>query len=461
MGTRDFDRPPGKNLQSAMVRFFALVPIFACACWAGAEEQQVDAVFADYAKPGSPGCAVGVLRNGATALAKGYGYGDLEHAAPLTPRSLFYMASVSKQFTSMAMLLAEQDGKLKLDDSIRKYVPELPAYADGISIRRMLDHTAGLRDYLALWALRGFSNESVLKEGSTLALIARQKGLNFAPGADQLYSNTGYVLAAIALKRATGKPLEVFARERIFKPLEMRGTRFQADHGVLIPDRAHGYHRVIGEWKTVDVGFDVIGSGGMYSNIEDMMKWARNFETPVVGAELLGTLQTPGKLVDGRRTPGGYALGVIEKDGTYSHSGGASGYSTFILRVPKHAVTVVCLCNFGSGGVERLAQRVAAVYTGEPVPARVQPEPPPRLKVAWKAGEMTKLAGSYWSEELFSVWEFVERGGRMWLRTDGDELQVFPREDGAYDAGSFVVSLKEGGFSVNVGRASGVGFSRR
>jgi CubicO group peptidase (beta-lactamase class C family) len=192
---------------------------FALAAWAaGNEEKRVDGIFEQYTKPGSPGCAVGVLRHGATVLAKGYGYADLDQSLPITPRSRFYMASVSKQFTSMALLMAEQDGKLKLDDSIRKYVPELPAYADGITIRRMLDHTAGFRDYLSLWGMRGFSNESVLKEEPTLALIARQKALNFAPGTDQNYSNTGYLLAAIALRRATGKPIETYVRRRSTNP---------------------------------------------------------------------------------------------------------------------------------------------------------------------------------------------------------------------------------------------------
>ena len=244
---------------------------------AGEREKRVDSIFAKDAKPGSPGCAVGVLERGVTAFAKGYGHGDLEQNIPLTPRSRFYMASVSKQFTSMALLLAEEEGTLRLDDSIRKFVPELPAYADGITIRRMLDHTAGLRDHLALWALRGFGTESVLKESPTVALIARQKALNFAPGTDHNYSNSGYLLAAVALHRATGKRLEAYAHEKIYKPLEMQSTRFQADHGEPIPDRAHGYHRRDGVWKTADVGFDIIGSGGVYSNIEDMLRWARNF----------------------------------------------------------------------------------------------------------------------------------------------------------------------------------------
>jgi CubicO group peptidase (beta-lactamase class C family) len=435
---------------------------FALAAWAaGDEEKRVDEIFEQYTKPGSPGCAVGVLRHGATVLSKGYGYADLDQSLPITPRSRFYMASVSKQFTSMALLMAEQDGKLKLDDSIRKYIPELPAYADGITLRRMLDHTAGFRDYLSLWGMRGFSNESVLKEAPTLALIARQKALNFAPGTDQNYSNTGYLLAAIALRRATGKPLETYVHDKIYKPLEMQSTRFQADHGDPVPNRAHGYQQRGKAWKTVDVGFDVIGSGGMYSNIEDMLRWARNFEKPVVGGELLKALQTPGKLVDGRPTPGGYALGMIDKNGAIFHTGGAVGYSTLILRVPKEELTVLCLCNVGGVPIERLGRLVARVYTGAPVVEF----PGDRLTLAprpWQPGEMEKLAASYWSEELFTVWQLTPRDGKLYLQTDGPEFPVQPAANGAYKAGDFELKpTADRGLEASVGRAKGITFSRR
>lgn len=444
------------------MRSILVVMTCALAAWAaGDEEKRVDEIFAQYAKPGSPGCAVGVLRHGATVLAKGYGYADLDQSLPITPRSRFYMASVSKQFTAMALLMAEQDGKLKLDDSIRKYVPELPAYAENIPIRRLLDHTAGFRDYLSLWGMRGFSNESVLKEESTLALIARQKALNFAPGTDYNYSNTGYLLAAIALRRATGKPLETYVQEKIYKPLEMQSTRFQADHADPVPNRAHGYHQQGKAWKTADVGFDIIGSGGMYSNIEDMLRWARNFEKPVVGEALLNTLQTPGKLVDGRPTPGGYALGIINHAGAVLHTGGAVGYSTLLLRVPKEELTVICLCNVGGASVERLGRLVARVYTGAPVldaPIDRWKSPAP----SWKEDEAEKLAGSYWSEELFTVWQLIPRQGKLYLQTDGPELLVEPAGNGLYKAGGFELKpTADRGIEASVGRAKDITFSRR
>ncbi|HEU0121171.1 MAG TPA: serine hydrolase domain-containing protein [Bryobacteraceae bacterium] len=455
----------------ALPRFDTLPKIFlwlitAAAVAAQTEEAGVDAIFAPYRAAGSPGCAVGVLQNGRTALAKGYGLADLEQNIPITPQSRFYMASVSKQFTSLALLLAEADGKLRLDKSIRTYIPELPVYAETIPLYRALDHTAGFRDFLSLWDMRGYSNESVLREAPSFAMIARQRALNFEPGSQYSYSNSGYLLAAIALQRATGKPLAEFARDRIFTPLGMRASAFQADHSAPIPRRAHGYRKSEGAWKTTDVNFDVTGSGGLYSNIEDMLRWARNFEEPVVGKELLTRLQTPGHLADGRPTPGGYALGIIKRDGTYSHSGGANGYSTFFLRVPERRLTIICLCNIGAAGVDTLASRVAAVYGATFRPA--VPAPPIKpLPTGWKQGEQDALAGSYWSEELHAVWQLQTRNGALWLETDGASLPVHPQEGGGYRAGLFQLRAESSAngpvtaFTATVDRARGVSFVRR
>lgn len=260
--------------------------------------------------------------------------------------------------------------------------------------------------------------------------------------------------------------MESYAQEKIFKPLEMQATRFQADHGEPVPNRAHGYRRRDGHWRTADVGFDLIGSGGMYSNIEDMLRWARNFEKPVIGETLLATLQTPGKLVDGRPTPGGYALGIIERKNAYFHTGGAAGYSTVILRVPKSELTVVCLCNVGNVGAAEMAEEIAAAYTGDPV-IRLPLDKSEKKFALWKPGEAAQLARSYWSEELFSVWRFAQRDDSLWLQSDGPDIAVTPGADGSYSAGAFEINPARDasgtvtGFDVGVGRARGISFARR
>lgn len=437
-------------------------------------DSKVDEIFRPFTAAGSPGCAVGALEKGEIALARGYGLADLDHNLPLTPTSRFYMASVSKQFTSMAALLAGHEHKLSLDDDVRKYVPELPAYASGITLRRMLDHTAGLRDYLGLWSLKGFSNESVLKVGPSLSLVTRQKALDFEPGTGYSYSNSGYLLMAVVIERATGKTLAEYAQEKIFAPLGMTATRFQDDHSRPVPERAHGYRKTPGGWRTADVNFDIVGSGGLYSNIQDMLKWARNFEAPTVGAALLERLQTPGHLISGVETPGGYALGITrQKRGgltVISHSGGATGYTTHFLRVPEKGLAVITLCN-GTQSAARLAESVAEVYLGMALPraeaaGAPQPQPPPKPRPA-TAADRKAIVGGYWSGELEETWHILEDGELLKVQSTGGETTLFKLSASTYRAGPAVLHLKQSGdgrvasFTIEMGRTKDIEFVRR
>ena len=313
-----------------------------------APPQSVDAIFKDFATDQSPGCAVGATRGDAPLAAKAYGMADLEHGVPLTPQSVFYMASVSKQFTALSILLLERDGKLHLEDRVRTHVPELPDYAATITIRQLLHHTSGLRDYLTLSSLAGNPPDYVITERGVLNMLARQTRLNFEPGAEHLYSNSGYVLLSIIVHRVAGRPLDEFARERIFTPLNMRSTRFQHDHTAPIPGRAIGYIRRSETWRIANSLLDVVGDGGMYSTVDDMLRWATAFERPEF-APLLSRMQTPGTLADGRAIASGYGMGLSQ--GTYrglptvSHGGALAGYRTHLLRLPGEKLTVVTLCN--------------------------------------------------------------------------------------------------------------------
>ncbi len=425
----------------------------------------VDAIFAPYNTPGSPGCAAGVLDNGKIALAKGYGLANLDYGIPLTAKSRFYMASVSKQFTSMAALLAEREGRFRLDDPITRHFPEMPAYAARIPLRRMLDHTAGLRDYLTLWGLKGWSNESVLTEAPTLALITRQKALDFEPGSAYSYSNTGYFLMMLLIERTTGQRLDAYLQQRLFQPLGMTATRFQHDHAEPMPDRAQGYRREPGGgWRTAAVGFDIVGSGGLYSNIEDMLRWASNFEEPKAAGSSLGALQTPGHLNDGTETPRGYALGLMRDTigglTRISHAGGATGYRTFFLRFPTKKLTVVTLCNAGDANVEDLAMRTAAVFAPELKPEKPRVSESPARGLL-SAEQRKALAGTYYSDELETVWRIVERGGHLFRESEGGESEILRDGKGTLTTSGATIVPGEHGFSVSAGRAHGIWFGAR
>src|SRR5579871_5812485 len=296
-----------------------LVAVLGCVCFLGVlvfaaetDQQRVDHIFAAYQKAGSPGCALGVIRDGAFIFRKGYGTGSLELGVPLSAQSVFYMGSVSKQFTAASVVLAAEQGFLSLDDSVRKYIPELPEYVQPVTLRQMLHHTSGFRDVLGLLDLSGRHAEDIHPTDELLDLIARQKALNFMPGAEFLYSNTNYFLLAEIVKRSTKKPLSVFAAEDIFQPLGMTHTRFYDDHTVVVPSRVPAYAprkdgTFVVDWTT---NFDKVGDGGLMSSVDDLLLWDRNFHENRLGkGTLLRELQTRGILNDGKKID--YALGLV------------------------------------------------------------------------------------------------------------------------------------------------------
>jgi CubicO group peptidase (beta-lactamase class C family) len=226
-----------------------------------------------------------VFRDGAIAYARGYGMASLEHDAPITPATVFYAGSVSKQFTAMSAALAMQQGKLSYDDSIRKYLPELPPYADAIKVSHLLHHTSGLRDYNTLLSIAGRRDEDAWDNRVVLQMTARQTQLNFTPGDEYLYSNTGYTLLATIVERATGTRFATFADANIFKPLGMTVTHYHVDAKRLVPGRALAYEGRAGEWTLDTPVNEWAGAGGLYTNIPDLQKWDENFYTGRVGGQ--------------------------------------------------------------------------------------------------------------------------------------------------------------------------------
>jgi CubicO group peptidase (beta-lactamase class C family) len=395
---------------------------------------------------------------------------------PLTPQSVFYMASVSKQFMALSTLILERDQKLRLDDRVRTYIPELPDHAATITIRQLLHHTSGLRDYLTLSALAGNPPDFVITERAVLNTLARQTRLNFEPGAEHLYSNSGYVLLSIIVHRVSGRPLDEFARERIFTPLGMRATRFQHDHTAPIPGRAIGYVRRSDSWRIANSSLDVVGDGGMYSTVDDMLRWAAAFERPEF-APLLSRMQTPGTLGDGRAIGNGYGMGLGQ--GTYrglaavSHGGALAGYRTSFLRLPSEKLTVVTLCNNATANTGRLSQLVAEVFTptgmsaAAPAAGGAPPQPPSRSPVPRDLGQA--LSGVFYSAELDATYRIVsgtdavtvEAGSNAPVAlslTAADRLSAPPFQE--------LVPVRDGagritGFTLNAGRVRDIGFTRR
>src|ERR1700688_4023251 len=340
-------------------------------------DRKVDQVFAAYNKPDTPGCALGIVRDGEFIYKKAYGTASLELGVPLTSQAVFYMGSVSKQFTAASVVLAAEQGYLSLDDDVRKYVPELPSYGKTITLRQMLHHTSGFRDILGLLLLAGRNFEDIHPTPELLDLLSRQKALNYPPGDEFLYSTTNYFLMSVVTRRATGKPLSQFADENIFKPLGMTHTRFYDDHTVVVPGRVPAYEpRPAGgfriDWST---NFDKIGDGGLMSSVDDLLQWDRNFYANKLGkGTLLKEIETQGVLNNGKQIE--YALGLFIS--TYrglpieEHGGALFGYRTELLRFPQQKFSVMTLCNVGTSNPGRLSYQIADLYLG----GQLSSEPP-------------------------------------------------------------------------------------
>ncbi len=398
------------------MRRTVLVPIVLVLCMfraaASAEElplaDRIDAIFAPFAAPGSPGAAVAVIRDGEVVHAKGYGLANLELGVPITPESVFYLGSVSKQFVAASIALLEQQGKLSLDDDVRKYVPEIPDYGAPITVRHLVHHTSGIRDYLELMGIAGLPLGTFHDNQGVVDLIARQKGLNFVPGERHLYSNSGYFLLAVIVEKASGMSLREYAEKHIFGPLGMEHTHFHDDYMHLIPNRASGYFAGPDGYRNFLTTFDRVGSGGVFSSVEDLVLWDRNFYTGEVGGEaFLARMHERGTRNDGKRLDYAFGLTIREHRGlrVVEHGGALGGYRSTIVRIPDERFSVIVLANVSTAQPGSLAMQVVELALADRIETIAGKTP----GAAGEAGSgesvevptetLRRLEGSYWNAE--------------------------------------------------------------
>jgi CubicO group peptidase (beta-lactamase class C family) len=402
--------------------FLALATPLAAQAPATAPSPRVDSVFSSFDSRASPGCALAVVRDGAIIYERGYGMADLEHDVPITPQTVFDIGSTAKQFAAMSILLLARDGKLSVDDDIRRFIPELPVYGDTIRIRHLLTHTSGLRDYIGLLTMAGARYDDVTTEEDALAAIVRQKALNFSPGSRYLYSNSGFFLLSVIVKRASGSPLRDFARTRIFEPLGMTSTHYIASYDSIVRHRAIGYSpREGGEGFRSDMPrWLQTGDGGVSTTVRDLARWDANFYRPAVGdSAIMASFQTPMRLTSGEPITYAFGLRVDRYRGqrAVSHGGSWGGYRAEHIRFPAQRFSVITLCNVASSDPSALARRVADVYLGDvlaPLPegaprtARSPRAAPPRIPPA-------RLAGTYRASESGETITIAVRGDSIAL----------------------------------------------
>ena len=444
--------------------------------------QRIDDVFAEYDRTGGPGCAVGVVDAGELVYARGYGMGQMDHEIPISERSVFYLASVSKQFAAAAIVIADHEGHLSLDDDIRRHIPEFPAYGQGtVTVRHLVHHTSGVRDYLSLLNLAGIPFGNVLTDEAMLDLITRQRELNFAPGSEHLYSNSGYVLMAEIVKRVTGRSLREYADEKIFRPLGMTSTHFHDDRTQIVRDRVFSYHpREAGGWRTdYLINFDKVGDGGLYSTVEDLARWDGAFYGDVLGVpDFADRMYERGVLNNGDTIVYARGLGVAKRRGLrrVSHAGGLMAFRTMIARYPEQRTSVITLCNVGTANPGALSTAVEDIVLEGAFTESVAEEGGPvgaaaggdeeEATVQVSADVLAALAGSYRSDEIGSTWTIEVEGDALVLHhPSGESQELSARSEAVFGRGGIELAfVREGGrataFVLAAGRVRNVRFAR-
>ncbi len=407
-----------------MIRRVVLLLLIAAAARADVAEK-VDAAFAAYAKNDAPGCAVGVARGGKIVLERAYGMANLEYDVPLTPATIFEAGSASKQFTAAAVLLLAKDGKLSLDDPVRKYVPELPDSAAAVTVRQILLHTSGLRDWGTIVGLAGWRRGTrLLTHAHVLEVLARQRALNFPPGTQWSYSNSGYNLAAIVVERVSGKPFPDFTRERLFTPAGMTHSRWRDDYTRVVKGRATAYDPNRDGSYSADMDIEnIYGNCCLLTTVGDLLRWQENFRGPIRDA-----MQTPAALANGQKTDYGFGL-FLGDNGEIYHSGATAGWRAFLTRRPKDDLTIAVLCNRGDAGTGSLAEKVAIAFgsaAAEPPLSKRGDEAVDGLYLDKNTDAILRIKDNaiVRGPKLAPIAENRYRAGRNEIRFDGDMLHL-------------------------------------
>ena len=408
-------------------------------------EPQVDSLVQVEKKvsPEGPGCSIAVMLDGEVIFKKGYGLANLEHKTPVTPATAFNIGSMSKQFTAACVLLLARDGRLSLDDEVHKYVPELPRYDHPVTIRHLIHHTSGISSDDGLIALSGRKFSDRLTTRDVLQLVARRRTLDFVPGAAYSYSNSGYILLGEIVSRVSGKSLADFAGQRIFKPLGMTRTVLNDDREKLIENEAASYAKTgeLGWMPTGERDNTCVGPNNVYSTVEDLARWDRNFhDQSVGGSHFTEQMQTRGVLNDGETIAYAFGLEVANRRGqlTVSHGGGTTGFRSHMMRLPEHGLSAVCLCNSDQGQPVSTVWKTAGFVLGDILAGAEKAGPQadasttPPLTVALDPASLRGYVGKYQLDDGSVVTTTLEDGVLKGRVTGQDPFGLIPETDSQF-----------------------------
>lgn len=389
----------------------ALNLVIAGVSLAETKREAVDKVFAHF-NTHTPGCSVGVAQEGKVVFTAGYGMADLERGVPVTASTIFESGSVAKQFTAATLMLLAQDGVISLDDRLSKYLPELQGAPATVTVRQVISHISGLREWRPVATFSGRrEDDTVVSNEDLLEMAAKQKALNFDPGSQYSYSNTGYNISTILVERALQKKktFQQYSDEKIFAPLGMSSTRWRDNFRAIVPGRALAYRGITGGFEQLTPIGNIIGAGGLLTTVEDLLKWNENFVTQKVGgAEFVAQQQKPAVLSGGKTITYAAGLMVSQVDGLreVSHSGATGGYRTWLGRYPDQHVSVAVLCNTTTAATIPMGRRVARLWTG----ATETPRP---TAIQISAAKLGAMQGMYRSLRNNTITELSVREGKL------------------------------------------------
>jgi len=445
-----------KNLRriSKTLWLFILIVTLSVSAAADDKTDKVDKLFEKWDSKKSPGASLAIIHNGEIIYRRGYGMANLEHDVPIMPQTVFRIGSTSKQFTAACIAILSLQGKLSLDDNIRKYLPELPDYGKPITVRHLVHHTSGIRDYLTLARLSGKTDNDFYSTEDTVAMIARQKGLNFVPGDEYLYSNSGYFLLGVIVSRVSGKSLNDFAQEHIFKSLGMNNTHYHDDYTKIVKNRADGHRWTRAGFKILNTTLNHVGDGGVFTTVEDLYLWDQAFYHHKLGKDLMDLLHRTGKLNDGEKLDYAFGLRVQNYKGLQlvGHGGGFVGFRADMIRFPEEKFSVICLVNYPSIDPSTLCRKIADIYLADKIAEEKTSEGDreTRRKKAPAAApikpeQLNVYPGSYYSEELPATYILVVEKGKLYFkhRNAPRGALIFIGED-AFRSGYGRVSFRRG-----------------
>ncbi len=387
-------------------------------------EAKVNQLFAEWERPDSPGAALAVTRDGEIIYKQGYGMANLEYDIPISTSTIFDIASVSKQFAAFAIVTLSYERKLSLDDDIRTHLPDVPDFGKTITIRHLLHHTSGLRDWVQSLVIAGVEMDDVISFKHILKMARHQKTLNFEPGSEFLYSNTGYNLLAEIVETVTGDSFREWTDTHIFKPLNMTNSHFHDDHEMILKNRAYSYQAVENDgFKHAVNNTTALGSSSLYSTVEDLAKWILNFDTAHIGGQtIFEQMHQRGVLNNGERIT--YALGLnigeYRSLKTVGHSGSWRGFRSHLLRFPDQKFGVVILCNLDTFNPLSLAEKVTDIYLADLLAPIETPEPDKAAEPVEETKsepllpeQLTEFEGDYYTEELDTTYTIGVRGNQL------------------------------------------------